>query len=149
MDRIVEKVLKDRLEAGNHGNNTVITATCLTTLVACVKEADSSLIILYEGKDSMETVPYWNQNIKTPYATFLLSPYHPIIDPTEFQYYKPHKLVGYEDDFVDSMPKLSQCDPVCRWLGFKQCDIIEVDGELYQVFDEQDRFFTALMTCSQ
>lgn len=138
---IVEQLRSDRDCSGNDRPFVLINVDNLSDLVKHIKTSNESLVFVYNGDDYEETVAYWNNNVKTNKSIILLTDKMNCVNPTEFVFYKVHRLLRSESDAISSMPKLSQCDPVCRWLGFEQGDVIDVEGTIYQVYDEKDKYF--------
>lgn len=141
----IDKIINDRKNAGVATVATVATATTVATLISTVLNATQPLIIIYNGQDANETVPNWNAHVKTKLPVILLNENIPHVDPTQSQFYEPHKLttkVSYK------VPRLSQCDPVCRWLGFGHEDYVQIGNEVRQVVDPIDKFFISEQYCS-
>lgn len=136
--KYIEKIIVDRKEAGVVTVPTVITVTTTTSLTRTVCSTTQPLIIIYNGNDAQETVPYWNTYVKTKLPVILLNENVVHIDPTQSQFYEPHKSTS---KVFDKVPQLSQCDPVCRWLGFGHGDYVQIGNEVRVVSDPIDKFF--------
>lgn len=147
MDQIIEKIRRDRVGTGNNRSVTVITVNTLHDLLDAVRELRGAIIVLYEGSDAKVTVGNWNQIVRTNYPIVLLSSLVTVIDPTESEYYEPYILVEEQTELSPELPRLSQCDPVCRWLGFQEGDIVRVGDDLYQVYDDHDKYFLTDFGC--
>lgn len=136
--KYIEKIVNDRKKVGVATVATVLTVTTTSSLINIVLNATQPLIIIYNGDDANITVPNWNNYVKTKLPVILISDNISHIDPTQSQFYEPHMLtnkVSYK------VPRLSQCDPVCRWLGFGHGDYVKIGNEVRQVTDSIDKFF--------
>lgn len=129
-----------RTLSGNTRNCDVLEINNIATLLTHVLTSTGSLIVNYKGSDYATTVPYWNKLVKTKKSVFLINLNDTFINPTESEYYTEHKLYKMNCLFQKELPKLSQCDPVCRLLGFEKGDIILVGDDMYQVYDEFDKY---------
>lgn len=136
-----EKIKADRVVACNDDDLTTHTISSEYELVRTVAQCTGPILINYTGEDYDVVVSNWNSFIKTKNATFIVSEHMFMVDPINSEYYVPHKYHSHSSSMIPNVPKLSQCDIVCRWLGFKDGDVISVDNVRYQVWDEHDENF--------
>lgn len=102
------------------------------------EESYKRLIIVHKGPSKLVFKKNWNNNVITRYPVLILvddEKYN--INPTKHEFFKPITLHSEHDN----CQYISQCDPVSRYYGLKQGDIITVNNEYRKVYDEPSSFF--------
>lgn len=123
-----------------------------------VSHSEMIITLRYNNvSDALTTCSNWNSHVKTRYPLYIIVDGIEPFDPTIWEGHTQHKLymrhssevtmsstvcIEGKDICINTLPRVSQTDPVCRWMGYGMYDILLIGTSEYRVvWDKTDMFF--------